>query len=183
MSNTSNQYLPDLVTPPGEILLEKLEELGMSQTELANRIGRTKKMVNEIIKGKAPILSETALQLERVLSIPARFWSSLEAQYRESLARQQERARLTEHAHLLEKLPIKKMVQLGWLPPQTDPVTTLQEVLNFFGVASIEAFEQVGKEQCLSFRQSVVHQVDHYALRAWIRKGELAAQASPCSPY
>ena len=59
MSNTSNQYLPDLVTPPGEILLEKLEELGMSQTELANRIGRTKKMVNEIIKGKAPILSET----------------------------------------------------------------------------------------------------------------------------
>ena len=183
MSNTSNQYLPDLVTPPGEILLEKLAELGMSQTELANRIGRTKKMVNEIIKGKAPILSETALQLERVLSIPARFWSSLEAQYRESLARQQERARLTEHAHLLEKLPIKKMVQLGWLPPQTDPVTTLQEVLNFFGVASIEAFEQVGKEQCLAFRQSVVHQVDRYALRAWIRKGELAAHACPCAPY
>ena len=67
MSNAQrNQYEPDLVTPPGEILLEKLEELGMTQADLAERIGRTKKTVNEIIKGKAPILSETALRLEPV---------------------------------------------------------------------------------------------------------------------
>ena len=87
MTNTSNQYLPDLVTAPGEILLEKLQELGMSQAELAGRIGITTKMVNEIIKGKAPSLPGAALQLERVLSIPARFWLNLEAHYRESLAR------------------------------------------------------------------------------------------------
>ena len=94
--------LPDLVTAPGEILLEKLQELGISQAELAGRIGRTRKMVNEIVKGKAPILSETALQLERVLSIPARFWSNLEAQYRESLARQEERTRLRNTCNCLK---------------------------------------------------------------------------------
>ena len=66
---------------------------------------------------------------------------------------------------------------MGWLPPHTDPVATLQDVLNFFGVATIEVFEQVGKERCCAFRQSAVHQADPYALLAWIRKGELALPA------
>lgn len=87
-------YNPGVVTPPGEFLLEKLAELGMTQAELASRIGKTKKMVNEIIKGKAPVLSDTALQLERVLAIPARFWMNAEGNYRESIARREERERL-----------------------------------------------------------------------------------------
>ena len=87
-------YEPDFVTPPGVILEEKLEELGMSQAELAERIGRTKKTVNEIIKAKAPLLPETAIQLERVLGIPARFWTNAEANYRQWVARQEEARRI-----------------------------------------------------------------------------------------
>lgn len=184
MSNTQpNQYEPDLVTPPGELLLEKLEELGMTQADLADRIGRTKKPVNEIIKGKAPILSGTALQLERVLAIPARFWTNAEGQYREFLAREEERQRLGGHLDWLKKIPVKKMVQAGWLPQRTDPVAALQDALNFFGVASPEALSQIGDEKCLAFRQSDVHQVDQYALLAWIRKGEITAQQQQCAPY
>ncbi len=184
MSSTKrNQSQPDRVTPPGEILLEKLEELGMTQADLADRIGRTKKTVNEIIKGKAPILSETALQLERVLAIPARFWTNAEGQYREFLAREEERERLGEHLDWLKKIPVKQMVQAGWLPQRTDPVATLQDALNFFGVASPEALSQIGDEKCLAFRQSDVHSVDQYALLAWIRKGEITAQQQQCAPY
>lgn len=181
--HSPNRYYPDLVTPPGEILLEKLEELGMTQADLADRIGRTKKTVNEIVKGKAPILSATALQLERVLAIPARFWTSAEAQYRESLARVEERKHLGGHLDWLEKIPVRKMVNLGWLPHRADPIATLQDVLNFFGVASLDALERVWKDRCLAFRQSVVHRTDWYALLAWIRKGELKAQALSCAPY
>jgi addiction module HigA family antidote len=178
----SNQYEPDLVTPPGEILLEKLEEIGMTQADLAERIGRTKKTVNEIIKGKAPILSETALQLERVLAIPARFWTNAEGQYREFLAREQERQRLSGHLGWLKTIPVKKMIELGWLPQRTDPVVTLQDALSFFGVASPEALSEIGKEKRLAFRQSVAHHVDPYALLAWIRKGEIEAQRQRVLP-
>ena len=59
----------------------------MSQTELAERTGRPKKTINEIVKGKAAITPETALQFERVLGIPAGFWIAREQNYRESLAR------------------------------------------------------------------------------------------------
>jgi len=67
MSNPiQNQYVPDVVSPPGETLLEILEDRGMSQAELAERTGRPKKTINEIIKGKAALTPETAIQLERV---------------------------------------------------------------------------------------------------------------------
>lgn len=83
----ANAYLPDHVSLPGETLREVLDERQMSQAELAERTGRPKTTVNEIIKGKAAINPDTALQLERVLGIPAGFWNSLEHNYQDYLAR------------------------------------------------------------------------------------------------
>lgn len=184
MSNTVlHQYEPDFVTPPGETLEEKLEELGMSQAELAERIGRTKKAVNEIVKGKAPLLPETAIQLERVLAIPARFWVNAEANYRESLARHEESARLETQQQWLNRLPVKSLIKQGVLAKESDRVTRLRELLNFFGVASFDALSRIGDERCLAFRQSMAHQVDKYALLAWLRLGEIQAQKIACAPY
>ena len=184
MSSTiMHPYEPDFVTPPGEMLEEKLQELGMSQAELAERIGRTKKTVNEIIKAKAPLLPETAIQLERVLGIPARFWTNAEANYRQWLAHQEEARRLAEQREYLKELPIAQLVKAGRLPKRPDPVSRLRDVLQFFGVASLDALSQIGKEKCLAFRQSAAHEVNHYALLAWLRIGELEAQKIQCAPY
>ena len=96
MSSTPirNEYHPDFVSPPGDSLSEILESMGMSQAELATRMGRPTKTINEIIRGKAAITPETALQLEKVLQLPAQFWNNREKQYRESLAQQREQRRL-----------------------------------------------------------------------------------------
>ena len=184
MSSTiMHPYEPDFVTPPGEILEEKLQELGMSQAELADRIGRTKKTVNEIIKAKASLLPETAIQLERVLGVPARFWTNAEANYRQFLAHQEEARRLEEQREYLKELPIAQLVRAGRLPKRSNPVSRLRDVLQFFGVASLDALSQIGKKKCLAFRQSAAHQVDHYALLAWLRIGEIEAQKVQCAPY
>ena len=82
-----NQYTPDVVSAPGDTLLEVLEQRGMSQSELATRTGRPTKTINEIVKGKAAITPETALQFELVLGIPAGFWIAREQNFREALAR------------------------------------------------------------------------------------------------
>ena len=90
LETVHNQYQPDIVSPPSETLLETLEALGLTQAALAERTGRPLKTINKIVKGKAAITPETALQLERVLGVPAHFWDNREAQYRESLARREE---------------------------------------------------------------------------------------------
>lgn len=82
----NNEYHPDRVSSPAETLLETLDAIGMSQGELAKRMGCPAKTVDEIIEKKAAITAEIALQLERVLHIPASFWLKLEQHYQESLA-------------------------------------------------------------------------------------------------
>lgn len=79
-----NEYAPDEVTPPGETLLDVLEERGMTQADLAERTGRPRKTINEIVKGRAAITPETAFHLERALGIPASFWNNRESAYRGS---------------------------------------------------------------------------------------------------
>ena len=61
---------------------------GMTQKELAQRMGRPIQSINEVIRGKRALTAETALDLERVLGIEASLWVRLEGDYRLALARQ-----------------------------------------------------------------------------------------------
>lgn len=77
----------DRVSPPGDTVQDMLDEQGLTQAELARDMGRPLKTINEIVKGKARITEETALQLEEHLGGTARFWLHREADYRLCLAK------------------------------------------------------------------------------------------------
>ncbi|HUT52871.1 MAG TPA: HigA family addiction module antitoxin [bacterium] len=178
-----DQLKPNYVAPPGDTLLETIQYIGLSQAELARRMGRPTKTVNEIIKGKAAITSETALQLESVLGIPASFWNNLEKSYREFLAREQERERMQRHVEWVKNFPVRAMIKLGWIKPATGKIERLQEVLKFYGAASPEAWRNIGGGFQVSFRRSRALAGDHFALSAWLRRGEILAQSRECAPF
>lgn len=73
---------PDVAIPPGEYLAEEIAARGITQKELARRMGRPVNAINEIINGKKSVTAETALQLEPVMpEVPAKFWLNLETDY------------------------------------------------------------------------------------------------------
>ena len=79
---TRTDAYPDIAIPPGEYLAEEIKARGISQKDLARRMGRPINAINEIIHGKKAITAETALQLEEVMpEISARFWLNLETDY------------------------------------------------------------------------------------------------------
>ncbi|MCY4391342.1 MAG: HigA family addiction module antitoxin [Chloroflexi bacterium] len=86
-STRSSADHSDAGTPPGDFPQERLHDLGISQVELARRLGRPRQVVNEIVRGKNAITAETALDLEAVLTTPAHIWLGLEQEYRLVLAR------------------------------------------------------------------------------------------------
>jgi len=66
-------------THPGTMLLEEfLKPLGLSQVELAERIGVSFPRVNELIHGKRGVTPDTALRLERLFGMEAQFWLNLQ---------------------------------------------------------------------------------------------------------
>lgn len=182
-NNTQNQYKPDYVSPPGETLLETLETIGMSQAELAKRMGRPTKTVNEIVQAKAAITNETALQLERVLHIPASFWINGERNYQESLARRAEDRRLKSWVSWLRKIPIHEMMQRGWIPSSSDKTEQVLEALKFFGAASPDAWLAIWESELSEDWKALAAEGKLGAVTAWLRQGEIAAQEIDCMPY
>ncbi len=66
-------------THPGEMLLQEFPKpLGMSQTELAVKIGVSYPRINELIRGKRGVTPDTALRLERLFGMEAQFWLNLQ---------------------------------------------------------------------------------------------------------
>lgn len=178
-----NQYVPDVVSPPGETLEEVLEMRGMSQADLADRTGRPKKTINEIVRGKAAITPETAIQFEKVLGIPASFWMTREQNYREALARQREIEALEAQSDWLKNVPYRAMAKLGWIALHKEKSLQLDEVLRFFGVASPTSLEGIWSATALAFRQSRTFRSEPGAVSAWLRKGELQAAQLECDEY
>ena len=178
----TNQYAPDTVSAPGETLAEVIEERGMTQTELAHRLGMAHKTVNEIIQGKAPLTQGTALALERVLGISAGFWNRMEANYREFLARQEEEQRLAEQQEWLKQFPIKDMVKQGFVQKLGSAVDQMQELLGFLGVASPAQWDGLNSVALGRCRQSALDS-DPTAVAVWLRRGEILAQQTNCEPF
>ena len=66
-------------THPGEILLQEfLEPMGISQVELAHRMGVPVQRVNTLINGKRDMTAETAILLSRALKTTPEFWINLQ---------------------------------------------------------------------------------------------------------
>ena len=171
------------ITPPGNSIRDLLEDRSMTQAELADRLGLSKKTTNEIIAGKAPISAETALGLEKVFGMPARFWNNREQQYRDYLARIEEQERLAPQLPWLKQIPVQEMAKRGWIAIFKDPVEQLVEVLRFYGVANVEQWNYVWGKLDASFRKPSKHESDPGALSAWLRKGKLLAQEIECKPF
>ena len=178
-----NQFIPDYAVPPGETLAETLKAMGMSQADLAERTGRPVKTINEIIKGKAAITPETALQLERVLGTPASFWNNLERNYQETLARIKEQNKLQSQIDWLKKMPVNALIKTGWIKRCSDKVQQLKEVLNFSGIASPEQWEAKWMNDNVAYRTSKVFHSDPYAVASWLRMGELTARNINCRTF
>ena len=178
-----NQFTPDYLVTPGEVLDEYLDDLGMTQAELASRTGLAKKTINEIIKGKSPITPETALKLERVLDRPAHFWNNLERQFQEDRVRLAEQQRLESHLEWLKRVPVGAMFKHGWIRKFSNKVEQLEEVLRFFGVVSPDQWQTVWAEHQVAYRQTQRFETCAEAVSAWLRQGEIEARQISCAPY
>ena len=77
----ANDLIPSVLIHPGEMLKDEIEARGITQKDLAGRMGVSYTVFNEILNGKRPITTEYALLLEAALGIDAGIWLRLQADY------------------------------------------------------------------------------------------------------
>ena len=159
----------ELLSPPGDDILETIEHIKMSQAELADRLGKTASKVHDLITGKEPITYNTALQLEKVLGIDAQFWLNREMQYREKLTRIQQEEALQEMIDWLKQQPVKELKQCGYLTADKIGASMVEEALEFYGVVDTEKWESryINDYATAAYKKSEVHQTTLGSIAAW----------------
>lgn len=176
------RYEPDVVLPPGETLAEVLEEIGMTQAELAKRTGLSPKHINQIVRGSSPVTPETALLLEKATGVDARVWNNLEVAYREHESRLDETVVLQADVGWLHELPINELIRREWLRKSATPVERVRDVCRFFGVANRAAWDALWHKPT-AYRTSKAFTSHPGAVAAWLRIGEIRAAKIECEPF
>jgi len=176
-----DNFNPDYVIHPGEILLERLETIKMKKSELAKRCGLSPKTISQIIGGKGPITPETAIQFERVLGVSANIWNNLNAYYYLYIANKKDKKKLEEQKDWLKKFPIKSLIKRGFLENQKSVGEQLNALLRFFEVGSFSILEK--KYLSTAYRLSPSYETNSEYLITWLRIGEILGQSLKCEPF
>lgn len=83
----ANDMMSSELIHPGEMIKDEIETRNLTQKELAQKMGVSYSVFNEILNGKRPVTTEYALMLEAVLGTKASIWLGLQADYNMQVAK------------------------------------------------------------------------------------------------
>jgi len=170
-----------VVYHPGEMLDEKLQEMGMGVKEFATRVSKPEKTVIAVLKGKSSITPDMAIAFEMITKIPAHMWLRQQKSYDEFVARKRREKTLEEGLAWAEKFPVEEISRLGWFSGIIGADGREKNIVDtlclFFAVSSPKGWEDFYLNQKLrvAFRITLADSCDPYALSAWLRQGEIQA--------
>lgn len=84
----ANNLSPAIPSHPGEILKDEIEFRGLTQRQLAEKIGVSYSLLNEVLNGKRAINTELALLVEAALGIEAEPLLNMQTRYNLHKAKQ-----------------------------------------------------------------------------------------------
>lgn len=174
----TNQYKPDVVFHPAITLNEKLKEMGMSKKEFALRTGKPEKTIIAVLKEESSVTPEMAILFEKVTQISAQFWINKQARYNEFIARKKHDEAIAKAEQWASVFPYANMAKLEWVPATLKKEEKTANLLNYFGVATHKAWENLYMESELKVAAYTSLKQSHepHAISAWLRRGELQAK-------
>ena len=138
-----NNRTPAEVFPPGEFILDELEERGWTQTNLAQITGRAGSTINAIIKGKQTITPEIATEFASAFGTSPQFWLNLENAYQLSKISIVEFDCIKHRAKMFETAPVRDMEKRGWIRIFDSAEETEKELENFFSIPKLNQLSEL----------------------------------------
>lgn len=180
----TDSFEPQWASPPGATVLDVMQERDMALGELANAMHKDPATVSRLLYGIEPLTTEWADSLAAVVGASASFWLRREEMYRADLRRLCN-ASGTHVSEWAKALPLKDMVQFGWIEKGASRDETALNACAFLGVVTTSSFERRYQDLLSSsaYRTSNAFVTQPSALAVWLRQGEIEASAIDCAPY
>lgn len=104
METNSDRIVPFMAVPPIETVKDEMKARGMSQRELASRLGVKPSNLNRMFHYKTAITVPFAEKLEAAFGIPADFWLRMQSSYEKDLAAIEKRDEAEQKAITIERM-------------------------------------------------------------------------------
>lgn len=180
----TRDFQPDWVSPPGDTVLALLEQKQKTLGDVLFELDLSEAQLDEFLCGQYIIDEKFAYVLARVLGGSKTFWMRRDASYRHGLLRMEELAALDAKSWL-QKLPIKHMLQNGWVENQTDHENLYRNCLKFFKINTHAEWNNVygSIEESLAFKTSPTYDQVPEAVAAWFRRCEYIASQQATATF
>lgn len=170
-------FSPDRVSPPGDTIIDLMDEHGLTDEELSKKIGLSVVKGQELLRGNIHLNESIASRLQDIFNVSVDFWLKREGVYREHIEYLD-----TLNKNWLDALPVKDMVEFGWIPRASTRSLKLKYCLDFFGINSVNDFEhKINTDKPLvAFRKSFSLKTVPMADLAWIIKAKKISESDKC---
>lgn len=165
---------------PGAYLQEWAEESGLPQKAIADRLGRSRKFVNDLIHGRAKIDHALSLELGRVTPIPAEAWRRYEERFRADQARIRDEAQLAQHFNEIPAEAAAYLRAKGFTrADKRSSGRLVADYLDFHGFGTWAAYSDhvdrlsQGDFALAARKEGQGAEVHANAVQTWLRMGEL----------
>lgn len=178
--NKKAEFVPEWASPPGETIRDVLKDRGWSADQLADRLGESVEMVENLLSGRQAVTIGLARSLHNAIGASVAFWMARQLQYEQDAAQ-------LEHMRIQWRnaLPVADMSRLGWISIQEGSELEIDTLLRFFEVHSVSAWRARYTELLKSaeFRTSPTFDSEPASVAAWLRQGERIAATVSCAPW
>ena len=170
-----------IATPPGATIKEQLNDRGMSQKEFAARMDMSEKHISRLINGEVQLTPETAVRLEVVLGVPAKFWNDLEAIYREKIIKAEAENAMDADIEIAKQFPYAEMAKYGWVPETRIGKEKAVALRKYFGVVGLTLLENQ-RITGIACRRLAITEKGDLALMAWAQEARIKAREIQTAP-
>jgi HTH-type transcriptional regulator/antitoxin HigA len=184
---TTNNIIPFIATHPGEMLLDELEAMEISQIDFAKQIGYQRSQLNEIIKGKRNVNADLALLLQECLGIDAEYWMEAQKNYDLDKARIENKNQRRIEA-LAQWKVVEAQIAAKFLKKQKvisgDPVEDIEIIKEVYNVSNLNELSSLNALPVFArFRKSTKLKYDPINIIGWVKLVHYRAKQLPVSAF
>ena len=140
-----------------------------------------KKHISKLINGDVQLTPETAVRLEMVLGVPAKFWNNLEAIYREKVIKAESENAMDADVEMAKQFPYSEMAKFGWVLETRDAKEKVVYLRKFFEVVELSLLgsDKITRIAC---RRLAITEKSDLALMAWAQEAKIKARDIQTAP-
>ncbi|HIE0145269.1 ImmA/IrrE family metallo-endopeptidase [Serratia marcescens] len=173
-------FCPDRVSPPGDTIIDLMDEHGLTDEELSKKIGLSIRKGQQLLSGHLHINEVMASRLQDIFDVSVDFWLEREGAYRKHIEFLDE-----TNKKWLESIPVRDMIEFGWISKTSSRESKLKNCLDFFGINSVNDFSRkINTETPLvAFRKSINLKTLPMADLVWITKAQKISRNNKCEMW